>query len=114
MAATVNLRIDQGTSFSTDITVFNHTGETFDLTGFTASAKMAQGYASTRTRTIFTTTIDNDPTSGIITLKLSTTQTSALEAPKRYVFDVEIQKTSDNTVTRVIEGIITVSPSVTI
>ena len=51
MAATVNLRIDQGTTFSTDVTVWANTGDAFDLTGYTASAKMAQGYASTRTRT---------------------------------------------------------------
>ena len=108
MAATVNLRIDQGTTFSTDVTVWANTGDAFDLTGYTASAKMAQGYASTRTRTTFTTYIANDATSGVVT------QTSALEAPARYVFDVEILKQSDNTVTRVVEGIITVSPSVTI
>ena len=43
MAATVNLRIDQGTTFSTDVTVWANTGDAFDLTGYTASAKMAQG-----------------------------------------------------------------------
>jgi|TARA_B110000259_G_scaffold143807_1_gene161953 hypothetical protein len=114
MAATVNLRIDQGTTFSTDVTVWANTGDAFDLTGYTASAKMAQGYASTRTRTTFTTYIANDATSGVVTLSLSADQTNALEAPARYVFDVEILKQSDSTITRVVEGIITVSPSVTI
>ena len=74
---------------------------------------MALGYSSTRTRTIFTTSIANDPTTGIITLSLTADQTNNLEAPARYVYDVEITKTSDSTITRVIEGIITVSPSVT-
>ena len=74
---------------------------------------MALGYASTRTRVTLTTQINSDPTTGIITISLTADQTKTLEAPARYVYDVEITKTSDSTVTRVIEGIITVSPDVT-
>lgn len=114
MAATANLRIDQGASFSSDVTVTNTDGTAFDLTGHTAEAKMAQGYTSTRTRTQFTTSIASDATTGVITISLTADQTSDLEAPARYVYDIEITKTSDSTITRVIEGIITVSPSVTI
>ena len=114
MAATANLRIDQGATFTSDVNVADSNGDAFDLTGYTASAKMAKGYASTRTRTSITTTINSDPTTGIITLTLTADQTNALDAPARYVYDVEITQTSDSTITRVIEGIITVSPSVTI
>ena len=114
MAAIANLRIDQGATFTSDVNVADINGDAFDLTGYTASAKMAKGYASTRTRTSITTTINSDPTTGIITLTLTADQTNALDAPARYVYDVEITQTSDSTITRVIEGIITVSPSVTI
>ena len=113
MAATANLRIDQGASFSSDITVTNTDGTAYDLTGHTASAKMAKGYSSTKTRTQFTTSIANDPKTGVIILSLTADQTNNLDAPARYVYDVEITKTSDSSITRVIEGIITVSPSVT-
>ena len=113
MAARANLQIDRSATFSSDVTVTDTDGTAFDLTGYTAAAKMARGYASTRTRTTITTTINNDPTTGIITLGLTADQTKALDAPARYVYDVEITKTSDSTVTRVIEGIITVSPDVT-
>ena len=112
MAAVANLRIDQGASFSSDVTVSDTDGSAFDLTGYTAAAKMALGYASTRTRTNITSTI-NSPLTGVITLTLTPAVTSTLEAPARYVYDVEITKTSDGTITRVIEGIITVSPQVT-
>lgn len=112
MAAVANLRIDQGASFSSDVTVSDTDGSAFDLTGYTAAAKMALGYASTRTRTNITSTI-NSPSTGVITLTLTPAVTSTLEAPARYVYDVEITKTSDGTITRVIEGIITVSPQVT-
>ena len=113
MAATANLRIDRGATFSSDVTVTDTDGSAFDLSGYTAASKMALGYASTRTRVTITTSINADPTTGIITLSLTADQTKNLEAPARYVYDVEITKTSDSTVTRVIEGIITVSPDVT-
>ena len=113
MAARANLQIDQGATFSTDVTVSDTDGTAFNLTGYTAAAKMALGYSSTRTRTSLTTAIASDPTTGVITLSLTADQTDSLEAPARYVYDVEITKTSDSTVTRVIDGIITVNPSVT-
>ena len=114
MAAIANLRIDQGASFSSDVTVTDTDGDAFNLTGYSAAAKMAKGYASTRTRTQITTSIASDHTTGVITLSLTADQTNALDAPARYVYDVEITRTSDSTITRVIEGIITISPSVTI
>ena len=113
MAARANLTIDKSATFSSDVTVTDTDGTAFDLTGYIAAAKMALGYASTRTRVTLTTQINSDPTTGIITISLTADQTKALDAPARYVYDVEITKTSDSTVTRVIEGIITVSPDVT-
>jgi hypothetical protein len=111
VAAIANLRLEQGTTFNSDITVTNDDGSVFDLTGHIASGKMAKGYASTHTRTSFTTSLDTN--TGIVTISLNADQTNALEEG-RYVYDVEILKTSDSTVTRVIEGIITVYPSVTL
>ena len=113
MAAIANLKIDQGATFSTDITVKDNDGSAFDLTGYTVAAKMALGYSSTRSRTNFTTTVASDATTGVVTLSLTADQTSNLDAPARYVYDVEITKTSDSTVTRVIQGIITINPNVT-
>ena len=51
MAATANYNIDQGTTFSSTVTVKDNAGTALDLTGYTATAKMALGYSSTRTRT---------------------------------------------------------------
>ena len=111
MAAIANLTIDQGATFSSDVTVKDANGNNFDLTGYTASAKMAKGYSSTRTRTTITSTVAADAATGIVTLSLTATETAALDAPARYVYDLEI--TSGATVTRVIEGIINVRPNVT-
>ena len=113
MAAIANLIIDQGANFSSDITVKDANGNAFDLTGYTTEAKMAKGYASTRTRTTITSAVASDATTGVVSLTLTATQTAALDAPVRYVYDVEITQTSTGTVTRVIEGIITTRPNVT-
>jgi len=113
MAAIANLTVDQGTSFTSDVTVKDANGNAFDLTGYTAVAKMAKGFASTRTRTTITTTVAADATTGVVTLSLSSTASAALDA-ERYVYDLEITQTSSGNVTRVIEGIITVRPQVSI
>ena len=113
MAAIANLIIDQGANFSSDITVKDANGNAFDLTGYTTEAKMAKGYASTRTRTTITSAVASDATTGVVSLTLTATQTAALDAPERYGYDVEITQTSTGTVTRVIEGIISTRPNVT-
>ena len=112
MAAIANLTIDQGATFTSDVTVKDANGNAFNLTGYTAAAKMAKGYASTRTRTTMTCTVAADATTGVVTLSMTAAETGALDA-ERYVYDLEITQTSSGTVTRVIEGIISVRPQVT-
>ena len=111
MAAVANFNIDQGTTFSSTVTVKDSTGNPLDLTGYTATAKMALGYSSTRTRTDLTIEFTSDRTTGGVTMSLTATQTAALEAPARYVYDLDITDSS-GTVTRVIEGLMTVRPNV--
>jgi len=112
MAAVANLSIDQGATFTSDITVKDMNGNVFDLTGYTAVAKLAQGYSSTRTRTTMSTAFATDRTTGVLTISLTANQTATLDA-ERYVYDVEITS-STGSVTRVLEGIITVRPEVSI
>ena len=113
MAAIANLSIDQGATFNSDVTVKDANGNAFNLTGYTASAKMAKGYSSTRTRTTITCSVAADATTGVVTMSLTADQTAALEEG-RYLYDLEILQTSSSTITRVIEGIITVRPQVSV
>ena len=113
MAAIANLTLDQGATFNSDVTVKDANGNAFNLTGYTASAKMAKGYSSTRTRTTITCTVAGDATTGVVTMSLTADQTAALEEG-RYLYDLEILQTSSSTITRVIEGIITVRPQVSV
>lgn len=108
MAIKANIVIDQGTDFSATIDVLDAEDNVFDLTGYTPAAQMRKNYASSSAVT-FTAT-DND-TLGQITIELTSNTTSQLE-PGRYLYDVEITSPG-GTISRVVEGIATVTPGIT-
>lgn len=108
MATKANLVIDQGTTFSTDLALTDENGDSINLSGYTANSQIRKWYTSTNASATFTSLINT--TSGTITLTLSANQTSNLVSG-RYVYDVEINNGS--TVSRIVEGIITVTPEVT-
>jgi UDP-3-O-acyl-N-acetylglucosamine deacetylase len=109
MATLTNIFIDQGSTFSTSVTIADSDGIAFDLTDYSAQAQIRKTYESI-TATNFSTTISVNPTTGLITLELTAAQTAALE-PGRYVYDLIISS-SGGIKTRVLEGIATVTPSV--
>ena len=105
------LFLEQGTDFSTSITLDDVNGDPYNLTGFTAKSQMRKSYYSTSPTAQFTITI-NTPTSGTLNMSLASANTANIAAG-RYVYDVAI-KDSANTVTRVLEGIVNVLPRVTV
>ena len=109
MASISNIFIDQGADFTTTVTVTDSNGDAVSLVGYSAAAQIRKSYSSS-TSTAFTASISN-ASGGEITITLSDTQTAALEAG-RYVYDVLITA-SGGTKTRVVEGQVTVNPSVT-
>ena len=111
MAMISNLTIDQGASFKAEIDVKDADGDALDLTGFTGAGQMRKTYSSS-TATDFQVEFKIPRSSGTLTISLSASDTNALKAG-RYVYDVEITKTSDAEVTRVVEGQIDVTPGVT-
>ena len=110
MASISNIFIDQGANFSTTLTINDSTGSALDLTNYTAIAQIRKSPSSS-TSVSFTAAFVDPRTSGKITLTLTDTQTTALEAG-RFVYDVVITA-ADGTKTRVVEGQVTVNPSVT-
>ena len=113
MATVKHLTIDQGTTYSLSITVSDANANPLDLTGYILRAQMRKSYGAS-SYTSFTVTAAADPTTGELTISLTDTQTSALKAG-RYVYDIEIVSpvADGSEVTRVLEGIITVTPEVT-
>lgn len=109
-AAYQELFLEQGTTFTTNITLDDIDGVPYDLTGVTAKSQIRKSYYSANTTAEFTTTI-NIPNTGIILLSLDAPTTANIAAG-RYVYDVAI-KDNANTVTRVLEGVVNVIPQVT-
>tara|TARA_R100001509_G_C4739059_1_gene172567 strand:+ start:10 stop:342 length:333 start_codon:yes stop_codon:yes gene_type:complete len=109
MASISNIFIDQGADFTTTVTVTDSNGDAVSLVGYSAAAQIRKSHSSS-TSTAFTASISN-ASGGEITITLSDTQTAALEAG-RYVYDVLITASGGDK-TRVVEGQVTVNPSVT-
>ena len=85
-----------------------YTAGLLDLTGYTVLGQIRKTFDSTASASM-TTTITN-ATSGEIAISLTDTQTAALSAG-RYQWDLRITGGS-GTVTRVVEGVVTINPSV--
>ena len=111
MAMISNLTIDQGASFKAEIDVKDSDGDALNLTGYTGAGQMRKTYSSS-SKVDFTVEFKDPRSSGTLSILLSAAQTNAIKAG-RYVYDVEVTKTSDSEVTRVIEGQIDVTPGVT-
>lgn len=108
MAAKVNLVVDQGADFLIALDVTDLNDIPVELSSFTASAQMRKTYTSA-TYTAFEASINT--TSESIILELSSAQTANLTSG-RYVYDV-VLTSSNNVVSRIVEGIVTVTPRVT-
>jgi hypothetical protein len=108
MATKANIIIDQGTTFSTDIYLTDDNGDPIDLTGYTGASKIRKHYTSSNSQSF---SVSLNTTYGYVTLSLSASNTSNLTAG-RYLYDVEVTSSS-NVVSRIVEGIVTVTPQVT-
>jgi len=108
MATKANLVIDQGTTYSTDLNLTDENGDALDLSGYSANSQIRKHYTSSNSVAF---TVSVNAIAGVITLSLSANQTSNLTSG-RYVYDVEIADAS-NTISRIVEGIVTVTPQVT-
>lgn len=108
MATKANLIIDQGTSYSTTIDIQDEYGSAINLTNYTGAAQMRKHFTSSNSVS-FTVTLGGED--GTLTLALTANATANIVAG-RYVYDVELTSSSGE-VSRVLEGIVTVTPNVT-
>lgn len=108
MALKANLLIDQGSTYSTTLSLTTETDEAMDLTGYSGAAQIRKHYTSSNS---YSFVVDLNSVAGTVLLSMSANTTANLTAG-RYVYDVEIVSAS-GAVTRVVEGIVTVTPNVT-
>lgn len=109
MAIKGNIIIDQGSDFQSSITVADDAGDPVNLTQYTGASQMRKHYSST-TAYNFNVTISGN--TGVVTLSMNAATTANIAAG-RYVYDCELTDTVTGTVSRIVEGIVTVTPNVT-
>lgn len=108
-AGILNLNIDQGANFDQTMTLFETQTEVMNLSGFKIRAEIRKHFASS-SFVPFTLEVPN-PLDGKVILRLTSTQTSALE-PGVYLYDMETEDQSGS-VSRVLQGRVIVSAQVT-
>jgi hypothetical protein len=108
MAIKANIVIDQGTTFQTTINVTDDNDDIVNLTGYTGAAQLRKHFTSTVS---YPFTVSISPTIGTVTLSMTANATSNV-GYGRYVYDCELTDTN-GAVTRLLEGIVTVTPGVT-
>jgi hypothetical protein len=80
-----------------------------NVAGYFINANVKKSYYSVNNTAVFVSTV-NDSANGNVTISLSSVTTTAIKAG-RYVYDVKITSPG-NVVTRIVEGILTVTPRV--
>lgn len=107
MSTKSNIFIDQGTTFELAVALTDSSGSPIVTAGFSSNCSMQKDYQSANSIQI-STSVSN----GQVVLSL-TANASALIPAGRYVYDVKLYDFAGN-VYRVVEGIATVTPQVTI
>ena len=108
MAIKANLFIDQGTDYSTSINLTDDDGNIVTLTNYSGNGQIRKTYSSSNAVNFGITLVE---ATGVVLLSLTDTQTANM-TPGRYVYDV-ILTDNANVTSRIVEGIVTVTPRVT-
>lgn len=111
MAAYVELFMDQGADFRTVVNLTDEiTNTNLNLSGYQIRSQMRRSYYSANAAATINCAI-TDASTGEITMSLTSANTSNIKAG-RYLFDLEATDATGFT-SRVLEGIITVTPEIT-
>lgn len=108
MAIKANITVDQGADYSTTIEIKDDNGVAINITGYSANAMIRKTFSSSNSLS-FQTTID--ALNGRVTLSLPASNTYPLTAG-RYMYDLIMTDPAARK-TRVVEGILTITPGVT-
>ena len=106
-----DLFIEQGTTFTTSLTLQDQNGSPYDLTNFTVRSQARKSYISSNAAIVFIPSIV-DAVNGIIELSADAATTANVSYGK-LVYDVLLTDSISGVVSRVLEGQIFISPTVT-
>lgn len=103
------LTVDQGTTFETSIDLVGDDGAAINIAGYVFQGQIRKSYYSSNvTANLTITTLSNTSGNVLVTIDAATT---ANIKPGRYLYDVKMTDT-ENIVTRIVEGVLTVTPQV--
>lgn len=109
MATVANIFMDQGSDFSNIITVTDKNGQPLNLAGYSVASQLRKSYNSS-TAYNFNATIFVAQ-AGKVRIQMTASQSEQIP-PGRYLYDVEVTS-STGARTRVVEGIVTITPQIT-
>ena len=115
-AGKYTITIEQGATFTLDLTWEDSDGNAVDLTGYSARMQVRASKSATTTLldipTDTNTSITLGGTQGTIAIRIEDDVTEALDAPQTAFYDLELEA-GDGTVTRLLEGGVTITEEVT-
>lgn len=111
MSGYQDLFLNQGETFTTDLTLDDTNGRPYDLTNFSVRSQVRKSYYSANATITFDASIP-DANTGTIRLSANADITANVSAGK-YLYDVVITDSLSNNVTRVLEGQVFITPAVT-
>lgn len=109
MATISNLVIDQGTTFSSIISLTNQDTTPMNLTNFTVKSQFRKSYQSS-TFVSFNASI-YDAVNGKVQLQLNPSDTLAVDAG-RYLYDIQLTSPTGQVI-RALEGLVILTPEIT-
>jgi hypothetical protein len=109
-----DLEIKQGATYSIVATWAGSDGSPINLTSYTARLQIRESYTATSTLISLTngSGITLGGSAGTIAITITAAQTAALSAPGSGVYDLEMVS-AGGVVTRLLEGVVTISAEVT-
>ena len=107
--AYAELTIDQGSTFNASLELKNDDGTAINVSSHSFQSQIRKSYYSTLPTANLTISII-DTANGVVSLSLQPYQTANIKAG-RYLYDLKMT-TPNNTTSRVIEGIVTVTPQI--
>lgn len=107
--AYAEITLDQGTTFSSDLTLANDDGSAMNVANAVFTCQIRKSYFSSNITANITITKANSA-NGDIVLGIDAANTANIKAG-RYLFDLKMLQSG--TTNRILEGIVTVTPQVT-
>lgn len=115
MSNKLNIEVKQGEDFYRLLTIKDENGTGIDLTGFVFSSQIREKTFSKNIFLSFSFVVDPDQVTnaGQVSMSLAASLSSAKTVNKILKYSYDVEMNSGSTITRIMEGVATITPEVT-